>query len=107
MPAVKTPHPKTVSDCRISPEGTGRADRLRPCVQGRQQPVLGHPLWEPKHHLVEYERWIIASPQDNRSLAKVPDLLIAFNISPEDYRASNGYVISEQGKRNLVDEQPL
>ena len=27
-----------------------------------------------------------------------PDLLIAFNVSPSDYAASNGYIISEQGK---------
>ena len=27
-----------------------------------------------------------------------PDLLIAFNMDPEVYRNSNGYIISEQGK---------
>ena len=27
-----------------------------------------------------------------------PDLLVAFNVDPEAYRDSNGYVISEQGK---------
>ena len=34
----------------------------------------------------------------NRSRGRRPNLLIVFNISPEDYRASNGCVISEQGK---------
>ena len=53
---------------------------------------------KPQTTLVEYDRWIIASPQDNRARARRPDLLIAFNVSPEDYGASNGYVISEQGK---------
>ena len=52
----------------------------------------------PATTLVEYDRWIIASPQDNRARARIPDLLIAFNVSPEDYAASNGYIISEQGK---------
>ena len=52
----------------------------------------------PETTLVEYDRWIVATPQDNRSRARRPDLLIAFKVSPEDYRASNGYVISEQGK---------
>ena len=52
----------------------------------------------PETTLVEYDRWIVASPQDNRTRARRPDLLIAFNVSPEDYAASNGYVVSEQGK---------
>ena len=52
----------------------------------------------PTNTLVEYDRWIIASPEDNRARARIPDLLIAFNVSPEDYAASNGYIISEQGK---------
>ena len=52
----------------------------------------------PETTLVEYDRWIIASPQDNRARARRPDLLIAFNVSPADYRASNGYIILEQGK---------
>ncbi len=52
----------------------------------------------PETTLVEYERWIVASPEENRARARRPDLLIAFNVSPRDYRASNGYVVSEQGK---------
>ncbi len=52
----------------------------------------------PETTLVEYDRWIIASPQDNRARARRPDLLIAFSVSPADYKASNGYIISEQGK---------
>ena len=48
--------------------------------------------------LVTADRWIVASPSDNRVRVRRPDLLIAFNVRPEDYRASNGYIISEQGK---------
>ena len=55
-------------------------------------------LGNPDTTLVEYDRWIVATPEDNRSRARRPDLLIAFNVSPEDYAASNGYIISEQGK---------
>ena len=52
----------------------------------------------PESTLVEYDRWIVAFPDDNRARARRPDLLIAFHVSPEDYEASNGYIISEQGK---------
>ena len=52
----------------------------------------------PDTTLVEYDRWIIASPRQNRARARRPDLLIAFGVSPEHYAASNGYIISEQGK---------
>ena len=48
--------------------------------------------------LVTADRWMVASPNDNRARARRPDLLIAFDVSPEDYRASNGYIVSEQGK---------
>ena len=48
--------------------------------------------------LVTADRWIVAAPEFNRARARRPDLLIAFNVSPEDYRASNGYIVSEQGK---------
>ena len=52
----------------------------------------------PDTTLVEYDRWVILSPQANRSRARRPDLLIAFDVDPTAYEASNGYVISEQGK---------
>ena len=48
--------------------------------------------------LVTADRWIVASPHVNRVRVRRPDLLVAFNVRPEDYRASNGYIISEQGK---------
>ena len=52
----------------------------------------------PETTLVVADKWIVASPEYNRSRARRPDLLIAFGVSPEDYRASNGYIVSEQGK---------
>ena len=48
--------------------------------------------------LVTADRWIVARPEFNKARARRPDLLIAFDVSPEDYRASNGYIVSEQGK---------
>jgi len=48
--------------------------------------------------LVTADRWIVAGPEFNRARARRPDLLIAFDVSPEDYHASRGYIITEQGK---------
>ena len=61
------------------------------------------------HHLIQHlgnlettlvtaDRWIIVEPGSFRDLALYPDLLIAFDVDPELYEASNGYIISEQGK---------
>jgi Uma2 family endonuclease len=52
----------------------------------------------PEATLVTADRWIVASPEQDKSRTRRPDLLIAFNVSPEDYRQSNGYIVSEQGK---------
>ena len=48
--------------------------------------------------LVVADRWIIAHPDADRSRARRPDLLTAFNVDPAAYHASNGYIVSEQGK---------
>ena len=48
--------------------------------------------------LVTGDRWIIAAPGTFRELARYPDLLVAFDVDPALYKASNGYIISEQGK---------
>ena len=48
--------------------------------------------------LVETDRWIVPSPASDKSRARLPDLLIAFDVDPAAYKASNGYIISEQGK---------
>ena len=48
--------------------------------------------------LVTGDRWIVAAPGTYRELARYPDLLVAFDIDPALYKASNGYIISEQGK---------
>ena len=55
---------------------------------------LGHP----ESTLVEADRWIVPDPSFNKARARRPDLLVAFGVDPEAYDASNGYVVSEQGK---------
>ena len=55
-------------------------------------------LGNPETTLVTADRWIIAAPGTFRDLARYPDLLVAFDVDPELYKASNGYIISEQGK---------
>ena len=55
-------------------------------------------LGNPETTLVEADRWITADQQSFRTLARYPDLLVAFNANPAAYRESNGYIISEQGK---------
>ena len=55
-------------------------------------------LGNPDTTLVEADRWIIAAPGTYRELARYPDLLVAFDVNPALYKASNGYIISEQGK---------
>ena len=52
----------------------------------------------PETTLVEADRWIVPSPEFNKARARRPDLLIAFDVSAADYQASNGYIVSEQGK---------
>ena len=55
---------------------------------------LGHP----ETTLVEADRWIVPDESFNKSRARRPDLLVAFDVYPQAYEASNGYVVSEQGK---------
>ncbi len=55
-------------------------------------------LGEPETTLVGGELYL--APQSTRSLARLryPDVMVAFGVDPEAYRAANAYVISEQGK---------
>ena len=55
-------------------------------------------LGNPETTLVEADRWIIVEPGTFRDLARYPDLLVAFDVDPDIYKANNGYIVSEQGK---------
>ena len=48
--------------------------------------------------LVAGEHYTVAQPTRYLAGSRYPDLLVAFGADPEAYRASNGYVITEQGK---------
>ena len=60
--------------------------------------LLTEHFGNPETTLVEADRWIVPSPEFNKAQARRPDLLIAFGVSAADYRASNGYIVSDQGK---------
>ena len=64
---------------------------------GNAHHLIGH-LGNPATTIVGADRWIIAAPGTYGELARYPDLLVAFGVDPELYDASNGYVITEQGK---------
>ena len=48
--------------------------------------------------LVAGEHYTVAQPTRYLAGSRYPDLLVAFGVDPEAYEASNGYIISEQGK---------
>ena len=64
---------------------------------GHAHHLIQH-LGNPETTLVTADRWLVAPPGSFQDLARYPDLLIAFDVHPELYEASNGYIISEQGK---------
>ena len=55
-------------------------------------------LGNPDTTLVEADRWIVPDQSFNKARARRPDLLVAFGVDPASYEASNGYLVSEQGK---------
>ncbi len=59
---------------------------------------LAQHLGNPETTLVEADRWVVPAADFDKRRARYPDLLVAFGVDPEAYRASNGYVVSEQGK---------
>ena len=59
---------------------------------------LAQHLGNPETTLVEADRWIAPDTDFDKRRARYPDLLVAFGVDPEAYRASNGYVVEEQGK---------
>ena len=55
-------------------------------------------LGSPDTTLVEADRWIVPDASFNKARARRPDLLVAFEVDPVLYVASNGYIVSEHGK---------
>ena len=48
--------------------------------------------------LVGADHWIVPDTDFDKRRARYPDLMVAFNVNPAAYKASNGYIVSEQGK---------
>ena len=48
--------------------------------------------------IVSGQHYLVDAPTALMGGSRYPDLLVAFDADPAAYRASNGYVISEQGK---------
>ena len=48
--------------------------------------------------IVEAERRLWPAPDTPVSGRLIPDLLIAFDVDPEEYQRNNGYIISQQSK---------
>ena len=80
---------------RREPDEMTQYDKL--FKTGRSRDLAIH-LGNPETTLVEADRWIVADTSFNKARARRPDLLVAFDVDPEIYRANNGYIVSEQGK---------
>ena len=59
---------------------------------------LAQYLDHPDTTIVGAELYIVPGPAYVAGESRYPDLLVAFDVDPEAYDASNGYIISEQGK---------
>ena len=55
---------------------------------------LGHP----ETTIVSAEHYVVPGPAYVAGESRYPDLLVAFDVKPAAYAASNGYVVSQQGK---------
>ncbi len=59
---------------------------------------LAQHLGHPETTLVTGDRYLVVRPTRNLAGSRYPDLLVAFDVNPAAYKASNGYIISDQGK---------
>ena len=59
---------------------------------------LARHLGNPETTLVAGERYVVVRPTQSMAGSHYPDLLVAFDVDPAAYDASNGYIIEEQGK---------
>ena len=59
---------------------------------------LSQYLGNPDTTLVTGERYVVPGPAFVAGESRYPDLLVAFDVNPDAYKARNGYVVSEQGK---------
>lgn len=77
------------------PDDMTSFDRL--AANGNAHYLAQH-LGNPDNTLVSGEHYISPAPTRDMTGLRYPDLLVAFDVDPAAYVASNGYIISEQGK---------
>ena len=59
---------------------------------------LARHLGSPETTLVAGDRYLVVRPTRNLAGSRYPDLLVSIGVHPALYKASNGYIIAEQGK---------
>ncbi len=64
---------------------------------GNHHHIAQH-LGNPDTTIVAAERYVVVRPTRSMAGSHYPDLLVAFDVDPAAYEASNGYIIEEQGK---------
>ena len=83
MTTAKTPNPQ--SRFRLPDPPPREPDEMTQYDQlfktGASRDLAVH-LGNPETTLEEADRWIVADPSDNRSRARRPDLLVAFDVDP-------------------------
>ncbi len=61
-------------------------------------PNIAQYLGNPDTTIVSAEHYVVPGPAYVANESRYPDLLVAFDADPDAYAASNGYIVSEQGK---------
>ena len=61
-------------------------------------PNIAQYLGNPDTTIVSAEHYVVPGPAYVANESRYPDLLVAFDTDPDAYAASNGYIVSEQGK---------
>ena len=99
MTTAKTP--KSQSQFRLPDPPEHPDDKM---TSFKQLATTGHAHHLARHlgdsdtTLVAGERYVVVRPTQSMAGSHYPDLLVAFNVDPAAYEASNGYIIEEQGK---------
>ena len=55
-------------------------------------------LGRPETTIVSAEHYVVPGPAYVAGESRYPDLLVAFDVDPDAYRISNGYIVSQHGK---------
>ena len=98
-PFARTPKPETPFRLPDPPErhpdDMTSFDHL--AATGSVHHLIQH-LGNPDTTLVAGERYMVVRPTRRPAVSRYPDLLVAFDVDPAIYKASNGYIIADQGK---------